>query len=248
MDDSEFKLIETVQDRHWWWIGRRHIIERLIRRYCKGSRPMLIADVGSGFGANIPLLRQFGQVVALEPSAEAVAKINQSWSGDRFVRARQWVSPEPVEERFDLILLADVLEHIEDDDAAADWISRHLAPGGHAILTVPANRHLWTEMDEVVHHHRRYSRRMLLQLFKQRLTIRRLSFYNLALYPIKVAFVGFTRLRRSVRPDSRKRSFNDLPPPLVNTVFKRILFCEAPLVERFSLPFGVSLVIVAGRD
>ncbi|MGH6980131.1 MAG: class I SAM-dependent methyltransferase, partial [Stellaceae bacterium] len=179
MDDIEFKLIEAVQDRHWWWIGRRRIIERLIRKFCAGSRRLHIADVGSGFGANIPLLKQFGDVTALEPSAEAVAKLNRIWSGDSDVRALQWTSPEPVAERFDLILLADVLEHIADDDAAVDWIWRHLTPGGHAILTVPAHIHLWTEMDEVVHHHRRYNRDSLSRLFERRFSLRRLSYYNL---------------------------------------------------------------------
>jgi SAM-dependent methyltransferase len=248
MDDVEFKLIEKVQDRHWWWIGRRRIIERLIRKYCGESGQLSIADVGSGFGANIPLLKQFGRVTALEHSVEAVAKLNQTWASDDAVHAVQWTSPDPVDDRFDVILLADVLEHIENDDEAAAWIADHLAPGGHAILTVPAHMHLWTEMDEVVHHYRRYSRRSLSRLFEHRLTIRRLSFYNLILYPIKVAFVGFTTLRRSFRPDSRKRSFNDLPPAPINEVFKWTLFWEAALIERFSLPFGISLVIVARRD
>ncbi len=248
MDEVEFRLIETVQGRHWWWLGRRRLIERLIHKFCTGARPLRIADVGSGFGANIPLLRQFGEVTALEPSGEAVAKLKDEWSAHSDVRVLQWSSPEPVAQQFDLILLADVLEHIEDDAAAVDWIWRHLAPGGHALLTVPAHNHLWTEMDEVVHHYRRYSRSSLLRLFAGRFTIDRLSYYNLVLYPVKVLFVGLTKLRRTVRPTSRKRSFNDLLPTPLNELFKGILLCEAAIIEHASLPFGVSLVIVARKD
>lgn len=249
MDSTEFDLIESVQDRHWWWLGRRRIIERLIQKFLENrASPLRIADVGSGLGANIPMLRQFGQVTALEPSADAVEKIKRAWADDNCVRVLRWTSPEPVNDKFDLILLADVLEHIDDDDAAIDWIWRHLAPGGHVILTVPAHQYLWTEMDEVVHHYRRYNRHGMVRLLNGRLAIRRLSFYNLLLYPVKVAFVGFAHLRRILRPASRRRSFNDVPPAPINALFKWILCCEAALIENFPLPFGVSIVVVACRE
>jgi hypothetical protein len=84
-------------------------------------------------------------------------------------------------------------------------------------------------------------------LFHDRFTIRRLSYYNLVLYPVKALFVGLTKLRRALWPTSRKRSFNDLLPTPLNELFKGILLCEAAVIERVALPFGVSLVIVARR-
>ena len=247
MEAQEYAIVENSQENHWWWLGRQRIIERLIERFCVRGRPrhLRIADVGSGFGANIAMLRRYGSVVALEPSEDAVARIRERWGADGAVAALRWQCPEPVDGRFDLMLLADVLEHIADDAAAVSWVSDHLAPGGIVILTVPAHRHLWTEMDEVVHHFRRYRRRELRQLLAAKLRVKRVSYYNLILYPVKVMFVLFARTRRRLLPGRRKRSFNEVPPATINNIFRAILSCEAPLIERTSLPFGVSLVAVA---
>ena len=243
MEAQEYAIVENSQEEHWWWLGRQRIIERLIERFClRGcDRHLRIADVGSGFGANITMLRRYGSVVALEPSQDAVAKIRERWAPDGEVEAIRWQCPEPVEGRFDLMLLADVLEHIADDAAAVQWISDHLAPGGLVVLTVPAHRHLWTEMDEVVHHFRRYRRRELCSLLSPKLKVARVSYYNLTLYPVKVLFVLFARTRRRLFPDRRKRSFNEVPPAAINNLFRTILaFAPRALYRRDSDPARVS--------
>jgi 2-polyprenyl-3-methyl-5-hydroxy-6-metoxy-1,4-benzoquinol methylase len=63
----------------------------------------------------------------------------------------------------DVILLSEVLEHIEDDAAALRAL--HTLAARHdsrIVLTVPANPALWTEWDELAGHHRRYTRVELL--------------------------------------------------------------------------------------
>jgi SAM-dependent methyltransferase len=247
METREYKIMEEAQEGHWWWLGRERLVERLIRTYCSAPRPLRIADVGSGLGANIPMLLRYGDVTALEPSAEAVAKVAEKWAATGRVRALRWNSPAPVDDRFDLVLLADVLEHIRDDVAAVEWIRHHLKPGGYAILTVPAHPHLWTEMDDVVHHYRRYRAGDLRRLLAPKLIVRRLTFYNLILYPVKLLFVAFAKGRRILRPGSPKRSFNEKPPRMINRIFASILSIEARLIGRLSLPFGVSMVVVAQK-
>lgn len=64
----------------------------------------------------------------------------------------------PAEAVFDLIGAFDVIEHIEEDEAALAAIHRALAPGGVAIIAVPQHPWLWSEADDVAHHARRYSR------------------------------------------------------------------------------------------
>jgi hypothetical protein len=110
--------------------------------------------------------------------------------------------------------------HIPDDAEAVNWIWNHLNPGGHVMVTVPAHQFLWTEMDEVVHHVRRYERSQLLDLFAGDFELRVASYYNMFLFPVKCAFVGFARTYRKLAPAREKRSYNEIPPQPINVIFR----------------------------
>jgi hypothetical protein len=64
-------------------------------------------------------------------------------------------------ERFDTIIYADVLEHIEEDRAELERAARHLRPGGHIVVLSPAHQWLFTPFDQAIGHFRRYDRRSL---------------------------------------------------------------------------------------
>lgn len=245
MESREYELVRQVQDRHWWWLGRGKIIETVIERHLDTSVKFEIADVGCGFGANISMLRQYGDVTGLELQNEAIANINARWG--RSVNTMYWQSPDPLPMRFNFMLLADVLEHISDDKGTIDWLCEHLSAGGHAVITVPAHEFLWTQMDEVLCHHRRYSQRTLLKLFDNRFEVVYCSYYNIFLSPVKVGFVLFDRLMRKLFPSVVKRSYNDLPPSFINSIFKIILMLESSIIRRATVPFGVSLVCLVKK-
>jgi 2-polyprenyl-3-methyl-5-hydroxy-6-metoxy-1,4-benzoquinol methylase len=192
MEQSIYELLDEVQEDHWWFLGRKKIIRQLIEKFSVKQQSLAIADVGCGFGAHLDMLTQFGNVAALELNEEALSKINSKWPAGN-VKPIKWKSPEPLAERFDLMLLADVLEHIPDDKEAVDWMWQHLNPGGQVLITVPAHQLLWTEMDDVCHHYRRYSKAQLKQLFESKFEIKYLSFYNSTLFPVKLLFVLLAR-------------------------------------------------------
>jgi SAM-dependent methyltransferase len=246
MQENEYELMRDVQGQHWWWLGREQLLRHVMNKYLVGDRHnYIVADVGSGFGANIPLLSGYGTVYALETDNECLSHISSTEPNAVPIK---WQSPEPVDLKFDVMLLADVLEHIEDDYAAMQWISDHLKPGGFAFITVPAHTHLWSEMDDVVHHFRRYSKQALLNSVGSKLTIEKLSFYNAFLYPVKVLFVLITKALRIFSPTKPKQSYNDLPPPIINSLFKIIMCVEAWVIRYINLPFGVSLVMVVKKS
>jgi len=245
MQLSEYELVRQVQGRHWWWLGREKIIMRLVDRYIDTSVRLEIADVGCGFGANIPMLRQFGDVTGLELNAEAIEIVNSRWG--KSVRTVKWKSPDSLNLRFNLMLLGDVLEHIPDDEGAIDWINEHLSVGGYALITVPAHQFLWTQMDDVLNHYRRYTKETLLALFDDRFEIVYCSYYNMFLFPVKVCFVLFDRLKQLLFPSATKRSYNDVPPTLINSIFKQILMLESSLICRTTVPFGVGLICLVRK-
>src|SRR4029077_6562606 len=110
-------------------------------------RRYAVADVGSGFGANVPLLSRYGIVYALETDAICLKYISETQPKAVPVK---WQAPDRIDLKFDVMLMADVLEHIEDDHEAMRWVADHLNAGGMAFLTVPAHDYLWSEMDDVV--------------------------------------------------------------------------------------------------
>lgn len=246
MQVNEYELMRDVQCQNWWWLGREKLLRDIMNKYLVGNRlNYMVADVGSGFGANISLLSNYGTVYALETDDVCLSYIAATEPKAVLIK---WKSPEPIEYKFDVMLAADVLEDIDDDHAAMRWISEHLKPGGFAFITVPAHMHLWSEMDDVVHHYRRYSKQLLLDTVGSKLTIKKISFYNAALYPVKVLFVLITKLLRIASPAKPKKSYNDLPPTLINSIFKIIMTVEAKLIRYVNLSFGVSLVMVVKKS
>ena len=68
---------------------------------------------------------------------------------------------------FDSIYSLNVLEHIEDDEAALSQLVRVLKPGGTLVLYVPAFQLLFSSMDRKVGHFRRYRRKPLMRLVEK---------------------------------------------------------------------------------
>jgi SAM-dependent methyltransferase len=63
--------------------------------------------------------------------------------------------------QFPLVVSMNVLEHVDDDDAALRALWTHTEPGGRMLLYLPALQALWTANDDRVGHRRRYGRRDL---------------------------------------------------------------------------------------
>jgi SAM-dependent methyltransferase len=57
---------------------------------------------------------------------------------------------------FDLVCALDIIEHVDDEDAALSEISRVAKVGALLLLSVPLHPARWTRFDEFVGHRRRY--------------------------------------------------------------------------------------------
>jgi SAM-dependent methyltransferase len=192
--------------------------------------------------------------------AEIAAVEDAHWwfQGRRAVVARAWAEARgvvpvadgrlpdgvPFEgEAFDAVLLLDVLEHVEADRASLAALGGRLAPGGRLVVTVPAYRWLWSAHDDANHHVRRYTRAGLVQTAEAAgLRVYEATYYNTLLFP---AAAGARLAGRLV--GSQGRSGLGIPPPLVNRLLAGVFGAERHLVGRVPLPFGVSVLMVAGR-
>ncbi|MGH9896703.1 MAG: class I SAM-dependent methyltransferase, partial [bacterium] len=157
MSPEAYLQMPETEASHWWYAGRRTALASLIAGL---DLPVdaRILEIGSGTGGNLPMLSSFGRVSALEMNATARSIAERKTSG-RF-DIREGLCPAEIpfaDEKFHLVCLFDVLEHIEEDVETLVAARNLLAQGGRVILTVPAYRWLWGVHDELLHHKRRYS-------------------------------------------------------------------------------------------
>jgi SAM-dependent methyltransferase len=81
---------------------------------------------------------------------------------------------------FDLVCTLDIVEHVDDDDAALAEIARVAAPGAVLLLSAPLHPSRWTAFDDFVGHRRRYEPQQLLaKLAHHGLSVERSGVYGM---------------------------------------------------------------------
>jgi SAM-dependent methyltransferase len=238
----EYEAMHALEARHWWFRGRRRVLFDSLRVVTAPAAAPRILDYGCGTGGNTGAYAILGNVIGIEPDRGAVA-LAGARGGARFCRASGTRLPfRPAV--FDAVVASDVLEHIEDDRAAVAEVVRVLKPGGAFIFSVPAHPWLFSEHDAALMHFRRYTRSALRRLLEGGgLKIRRLSYWNAALFPV----VCLHRMVGRARPAVQAHSDTWPAPWLVNESLARLLAVEAAILRHVSLPWGVSLVGIAQR-
>jgi SAM-dependent methyltransferase len=239
MDRQTFDRMAEIDGEHWWFAARRRIVTALIDAQVAPPADARILEVGCGTGSNLAMLRQYGTVDAIEPDGPARA-LAERRSG---IAIQGGFLPEGVtlqDGRYDMIVLLDVLEHIPDDAGTLAFLSSKLAPGGKLLLTVPAAPWLWSAHDVAHHHQRRYTAASLAKVVEGAgFRIRHATHFNTLLFPLIVAARAINRLL------GREAGDDAMPSKAVNGVLETTFGAERHWVARRSLPFGVSLGLVA---
>jgi len=198
-----------------------------------------ILEVGAGVGTLTRKLVGKPYVIASDPSDDYVQALRKKVVGSDRLRV---VSYDPQGndassfsgERLDTVLCVNLLEHLEDDDAALGCFHRTLMPGGRCVLLVPACKRLFSRMDSALGHHRRYSKQELAKKIEAAgFTLEYIKFFNLL--GALGWFVNGKILRRRMLPRNQMRIFN-LCVPLLK------------LENCLRLPFGLSLLAVGKKE
>jgi SAM-dependent methyltransferase len=233
-----------VEDAHWWFASRRAIVDRIIGRL--GLPPdAAILEPGCGTGGNFPMLARRGQLYAIDADESAI--------GFAQSRGLAWVTrgflPEAIpfgDRRFDLVVMTDVLEHLDDQTGTLRALHARLRPGGWLLMTVPAMAWLWSDHDVTHHHRRRYRASELRALVSAcGFDVRYLSYYNFLLFPVIAGARMWQRVGARDRKGAGRRHDLAMPPAAINSILQRIFSSERYLVGTARIPFGVSLIVLA---
>lgn len=244
MDASLYPRMAEVEDTHWWFASRRAIVDRMLDRLGLPANASIL-EPGCGTGGNFPMLARRGQVFAIDADESAIG----------FAQARGLAQvaygslPDRIPfdgQRFDLVVMTDVLEHLDDQAGALRALRARLRPGGWLLLTVPAMAWLWSDHDVTHHHRRRYAANELRNLVAAAgFDVTYLSYYNFVLFPMIAGARILQRLRQPDRNGAHSRHDLTMPPQAVNSILKSIFSSERHLIGGARIPFGVSLILIA---
>ncbi|WP_428261622.1 class I SAM-dependent methyltransferase [Haliangium sp.] len=241
MEETLFDAMDEHSERHWWFRARRRVVTHLLDHHLGPSADARVLDLGCGVGTNLDALARYGRVHGADTSAKALALCRRRFDGPLAeIHLPDRVPFPPAS--FDLVVMFDVLEHIEDDRGALAAVYELLAPEGTLCLTVPALRWLWSHHDVAHHHHRRYHRDELgAMLNRAGFEPVLLSYMNSLLLPL----MGAARLLIKPR-NQRLHGLENGTGALGHLLYATFAF-ERHLLTRTRLPAGGSLVALARR-
>ena len=210
-----------------------------MRRRLTTKGGLRILDVGCGDGLFLGRLEEFGEADGVEPDKELVSP-----SGPYFGRIRM----QPFDSSFlpaheyDVLLMLDVLEHLDDAGGALRHAHTVLRPGGVLLLTVPAFQALWTNHDTINHHRVRYRRKTLRPLVTEaRFRILEERYWYQWTCPTKLG-IRFTEKLLQRKPEVPR-----VPPGWLNEALFLVSRAEQKTVGAMGAPFGSTLMMFCER-
>jgi SAM-dependent methyltransferase len=239
MADEWFEFATTD---HFWMRWRHRILLRELRRL---ERPIKNAlEIGCGSGVVREMLERDLAIPVdgcdLNQQALEMATKGQG----RLLVYDIFDEKAEMLNAYDMILLMDVIEHIEDDAAFLAASLRHLKPNGVVIINVPAHMSFYSRYDEVAGHKRRYNTRSMKALFRA-VNVRPISIiqWGFSLVPLLLArkvVLSFVSRERTIRIGFEP------PNAFVRDVLGMLQSIETSLP--FSIPVGSSLFAIGQKQ
>ena len=244
MQQHTYAIMDRVEDTHWWFVGRRAILEtflkEIIQRIRNPQSAIRILDVGCGTGANLEMLSQFGTTEGVDVSDEALDFCRKKGLTVRKGSAETLPYPD---ETFDITTALDVIEHLDDDIAGLKEMYRVTKAGGYSLIFVPAFMWLWGVQDDISHHRIRYTRKQIVERIENAgFKVERATYANFTFFAPVLGGRLFMR-GTGIKPESE----NNINISALNGAFGKLFSAERFWLKNRNFPFGVSIVIVARK-
>jgi len=240
--EEGFAITDDIDGKSFWMRSRNRTFGRELERLVAGRDAPRVLEIGCGNGS---FLKHVSSTVKAEFTGSEIYSSGVESARKKLpgVRVLQLDATRmPFRSEFDVICAFDVLEHIEEDEVVMEGVRRALKPGGAFMISVPQYPWMWTDLDDLVHHRRRYTRKALHdKLTRAGLTVEYMTSHVFALFPAMLASRVASKFGKSKNDTRTFTEFGDL----ANTIGDRIMrFDEALIRRQFSLPFGGTLYAV----
>lgn len=180
MDDVVFRLHADLARDHWWFDARRRIARGIVDALPPATTGRRVVDIGCGVGANASAFHPDYAYTGYDVSPLAIEYARAAVPGARFVAGGLDDAGRDLA-NVDVVLLMDVLEHIEKDHHLLADIVHATRAGAWFLVTVPAGPGMWGAHDRALGHYRRYDRASFVALWDS--------------LPVRVALVSFFNAR-----------------------------------------------------
>jgi len=235
MKYEEFDRIRSLEQIHWWYKGRKYLLEKL--KEVLKLHDSLILDAGCGTGFAGRSLAECGTVIGLDASRYA---FDESSSAEINCLALIDEAPFP-DNTFDLVVAMDLVEHLDNDQSALDEMHRVCKDGGYLFITVPAYQRMWSAHDVSLEHKRRYS------LNDIAAKIRRSGFDVVkSSYFVSTVFLPAFIYRMMKRKSTASSDLAPVAKP-INALLASIMMLETSIVWNIGLPFGMTAFVLARK-
>lgn len=234
MDLKETDILGTDIGAHWYYASKAKAMMRMIGN----KEPKKILDIGAGSGF-------FSRYILSHTSSSEAWCVDIGYKSDsdniengKSVHYRCSVNSIDA----DLVLLMDVLEHVDDDiELLKDYVSK-VPSGSHFLISVPAFQFLWSGHDEFLEHKRRYTLKQLDAVVQSAgLKVKSQAYYFGMVFPVAVLVRLKQKLQNKIFGSSMTKHH-----PLINSILKMICNIELPFMQ-FNQLAGLTVFCLAEK-
>jgi len=232
MDLKEEDILGSDIGRHWYYQSKAAALRRMVG----GLRPQRLLDVGAGSGFFSRHLLANGAQSALCVDVGYERTWDETVGGKPVLYRRDCDATD-----CDLVLMMDVLEHVDNDAGLVSHYATKVPSGAHFLVTVPAFRFLWSGHDVFLEHKRRYTLAEIEQTMRTAgLDVVRGAYFFGAVFPLAAA------IRLATRNDPTPRSTLKKHDALTNGLLAAACAMELPLFPINRLA-GLSAFVLAKK-
>lgn len=246
-DDLTALHEEAAGDKHPIDLASRHDAIAQVKKVIPSAKSVIM-EIGCSSGFLLKdLVKSFPNaiIIGADVVKQPLYKLAQLLPGVPLIRFDLLRSPLP-NQCVDVLIMLNVLEHIEDDVKALTNAYKLLKPGGSLIIEVPASPRLYDSYDAELHHFRRYSSQELHnKLTKAGFAVLRKSHLGFIVYPAFAVIKLMNRFRN--RRDAKVVVHKQASQTSENRLIKWAMLFELKYLGRYSLPFGIRVLAVAKK-